>query len=151
VDRVRISASAKANEVLELSLPFIEKLEREQELAVLQDLVTVAQKTEPGIKKAVLGLNATLDAINQGRVHRLLYASGVKLAGYRCPACDVLLDHAPAEKKCPYCSKVLEGIEDMLWLASERVLTMGGRSEEIRGLEARKQLSTAGNIGAFLR
>jgi peptide chain release factor subunit 1 len=113
--------------------------------------VTVAQKTEPGSKKAVLGLNATLDAINQGRVHRLLYASGVKLAGYRCPACDVLLDHAPAERKCPYCSNLLEGIEDMLWLASERVLTMGGRSEEIRGSEASRQLSAAGKIGAFLR
>jgi len=151
VNRVRISASAKANEVFELSFPFIEKLEREQELALVEDLVTVAQKTEPGPKKAVLGLNATLDAVNQGRVHRMLYSSGVKLGGYRCPSCDVLLDQAPPERKCPYCSKLLEGIEDMPWLASERVLTMGGRSEEIRGAEAHKQLNAAGKIGAFLR
>jgi hypothetical protein len=46
---------------------------------------------------------------------------------------------------------VLEVVEDMLWLASERVLEMGGRSDEVRGAEARKQMDAAGKIGAFLR
>jgi peptide subunit release factor 1 (eRF1) len=151
VDRVRISSSARASEVLDLSFPVIEKLEREREMVMVEDLVTIAQKTEPGVKKAVLGHNATLDAVNQGRVHRLLYSSGVKLGGYRCRSCEVLLDQAPADSMCPYCSKPLELVEDMLWLASERVLEMGGRSEEIRGAEARKQLDAAGKAGAFLR
>lgn len=151
VDRLRVASSAKPNEVLELSFPSIEKLERNQELALVEDLVTMARKTEPAVKKAVLGLNATVDAINQGRVYRLLYPSGVKLGGCRCPGCEVLLDQAPADCNCPYCSKALEVVEDMLWLASERVLEMGGRSDEIRGTEARKQLDEAGKIGAFLR
>ena len=151
VDRVRISSSAKASEVLELSFPVIEKLEREQEMVMVEDLVTIARKTEPGVKKAVLGFNATLDAVNQGRVHRLLYSSGVKLGGYRCLSCEALLDQAPADNMCPYCSKPLELVDDMLWLASERVLEMGGRSEEIRGAEARKQLDAAGKAGALLR
>ena len=84
-ERVRISTSAKANEVFDLALPIIERIEREQEMTLVLDLVTIAQKTEPAAKKAVLGLNATLDAVNQGRVHRLLYPSGVKLPGHRCP------------------------------------------------------------------
>jgi peptide chain release factor subunit 1 len=151
VDRVRISASAKASEVLDLSFPFIEKLERDQEMSLVKSLVTNAQKSDPAVKKGVLGLNATLDAVNQGRVHRLLYPSGVKLGGYRCPGCDVLLDQAPGDRNCPYCSKLLEAVDDMLWLASERVLEMGGRSEEVRGAEARRQLEAAGKIGAFLR
>ncbi len=151
VDRVRISATAKANEVLDLCFPFIEKLERDQEMNLVQNLVTSARKTDPVVKKAVLGLNATLDAVNQGRVHRLLYPSGVKLGGYRCPGCDALLDQAPGDRNCPYCSKLLETVEDMLWLASERVLEMGGKSEEVRGAEARRQLDEAGKIGAFLR
>ena len=37
----------------------------------------------------------------------------------------------------------------MLWLASERVLEMGGRSEEVRGTEARKQLDAAGKDRRF--
>jgi len=151
VDRVRISAAAKANEVFELSLPFIEKLERQQELELVKDLITIAQKTEPTARKAVLGLNATLDAVNQGRVHRLLYLAGTKLGGYQCPACEVLLDQTPADGNCPYCSNRLDYVEDVLWLASERVLEMGGRTEEIRGAEAGRQFKTAGIIGAFLR
>ena len=151
VDRLKISATAKANEVFELSFPSIEKLEREQELELVQDLVTMAEKTEPAAKKAVLGLNATLDAVNQGRVHRLLYLSGARLGGYRCPACEVLLDQAPSDGNCPYCSNLLDYVEDMLWLASERVLEMGGKSDEIRGAEAGRHFETAGKIGAFLR
>jgi peptide subunit release factor 1 (eRF1) len=151
VDRVRISSTAKAHEVFELSFPLIERLEREQELVLVQDIATIAQKAESPAKKAVLGLNATLDAVNQGRVYRLIFPSGVKLNGYRCLSCDVLLDQAPAERKCPYCSSSLDAVDDVLWLASERVLTMGGKSDEIRGAEARKQLKAAGNIGAFLR
>lgn len=151
VDRLRMSASSKTQEVLDLSFPLIERLEREQEMTLVQNLVTSAQKTDPAVKKGVLGLNATLDAVNQGRVHRLLYISGEKLGGHRCPGCDVLMDQAPGDRSCPYCSKNLEPVEDMLWLASERVLEMGGRTEEIRGSEARRQLHAAGKIGAFLR
>lgn len=151
VDRVRISAAAKTNEVFELALPFIERLERSQELELVQDLVTMAEKTESTARKAVLGLNASLDAVNQGRVHRLLYLSGARLGGYRCPACEVLLDQAPSDGNCPYCSHLLQFVEDMLWVASERVLEMGGKSDEIRGAEAGGHLETAGKIGAFLR
>lgn len=149
--RIRVSSVTRPAEVLELSFPVIERIEREQELALVQDLITTAQKTESTAKKTVLGLNATLDAVNQGRVFRLLYPSGLTLAGYRCSACDVLLDHAPANHICPYCSGALEKIADVTWLASERVLEMGGKHDEIRGSEALKLLQAAGPIGAFLR
>jgi len=150
VDRLRMSVSGKEKEVLDVSFPTIERIEREREKVVVQDLVTMARKGKPGTEKAVLGFNGSLDAINQGRVHRLIHSSGFKMLGFQCMSCDVLLDHAPSDGKCPYCSKPLDAVEDMVWLASERVLNMGGSVDEIRSVDVRSELDAAGSIGAFL-
>lgn len=149
--RVRISVTAKESEVLDLVLPIIEKVEQERELATVNDLVTIAQKTKPTLQKAVLGLNATLDAVNQGRVLQIVYPGGLKQNGYHCGSCGVLLDQCPGDQKCPYCSNPLEVAEDIVWLASERVLEMGGRADEVKGEAALKELEAWGKIGAFLR
>lgn len=151
VERIRMAVTARANDVLELALPVIERMERGQEQTLVDDLITIGRKSKPTVEKAVLGISATLDAVNQGRVYRLVYPCACKSAGCQCSGCDVLLDHAPGDGKCPYCSTVLDEVEDLIWYASERVLSLGGRTEEIRGAEARAKLESAGLIGAFLR
>lgn len=151
VERLRMSMGAKAGEILEAVLPIIERIERAQEQAMIEDLVTIAQKTKPTLQKAVLGLNATLDAVNQGRVFKLVYPSGFKMKGYHCTACGVIIDQCTADCQCPYCSQRLEEAQDIVWLASERVLEMGGKIEEIKGGEACAVLHGAGATGAFLR
>ncbi|GLI33253.1 baeRF10 domain-containing protein [Desulforhabdus amnigena] len=151
VDRIRVSVTAKSNEVFDAAFPLIEQLEKEQEASLVQDLITTAHKSKATGVKAVLGFDATLDAINQGRVYRLVYPNGLRMNGYHCAGCDVLLDHSPSDKLCPYCSKPLTEIEDVIWPASERALDMGGRIEEIRSAEAVALLNGAGQIGAYLR
>ncbi|NLI81105.1 MAG: hypothetical protein GX443_05375 [Deltaproteobacteria bacterium] len=151
VERVRMALGAKPNEVLDLVLPIIERMEKSRELAVIDDLVTIARKANPTLQKAVVGLNPTLDAVNQGRVYRLAYCSGLKTNGFHCTSCGVLLDQCTADCKCPYCSQPLRATEDLMWLASERVLEMGGKIDEIKGEEACAKLNGGGGIGAFLR
>ncbi len=150
-DRVRMPATAKPAEVLELALPVIEQLQAQRENEIVKDLVTISQKAGPVAEKAVLGMSATLDAINQDRVYRFIYPGDTRLAGYRCPSCDVLLDHSTSDGKCPYCTVALDSIEDVVWIASEKVLNKGGTIEEIRNDEARMRLIAAGRVGAYLR
>jgi peptide subunit release factor 1 (eRF1) len=151
VDRVRMAVTARAGEVLQMAMPVIERIAREQERDLVNDLVTIARKSNPTVEKASLGVDAVMDAVNQGRVHRLIYASGLDLGGYHCAGCEVLLDQCPPDCRCPYCSSPLEEIEDLLWYVTEKVLNTGGRSEEIRDAEARAMLESHGGIGAFLR
>jgi peptide subunit release factor 1 (eRF1) len=146
-----MAVTAKGSEVLQMAMPVIDRIARGQERALVNDLATIAQKSNPTVEKAVLGVDAVMDAVNQGRVHRLIYAGGLAIKGYQCAGCEVLLDHCPADCKCPYCSNPLEETEDLLWFATERVLNTGGRSEEIRDPEARSLLESHGGIGAFLR
>lgn len=150
VGRLRLPISAKPDEVLEAALPVIQELEEQESLLLVEDLVTVARKTE-NAPKAVTGLNASLNAVNQGRVFQLVILPEHRVPGFHCPGCSVLLDHAPPEGACPYCSKPLEPTDDIIWLASERVLSMGGKVEEAHGDEARAALQSAGGIGAYLR
>jgi len=150
VDRLRMPANARAKEVFELAQPAIKKIEREQESRIVEDLITSASKAKTP-DRAVLGFSATLDAVNQGRAYRLIYASGLTVAGYRCRSCEALLDHAPEDTNCPYCSRQLEQRDDLVWLTLERVLNMAGSIEEIRSEDVCAQLNAAGRIGAFLR
>ena len=151
MDSVRIAITAKASEVLQISTPVLEKIEHQRERELVSDLITVAQKTQSKQEKAVLGFDATLDAVNQARVYRLVYPTGQRIAGYQCPSCDVLMDQGPENKKCPYCSQLLDEVDDLSWQASERVLAIGGKLEEISDSEARSKLEAAGKIGAYLR
>lgn len=151
MDNVRIAITAKASEVLQISTPVLEKIEHQRERELVSDLITIAQKTQSKQEKAVLGFDATLDAVNQARVYRLVYPTGQRIAGYQCPSCDVLMDQGPENKKCPYCSQLLDEVDDLSWLASERVLGIGGKLEEISDSEARSKLEAAGKIGAYLR
>lgn len=151
VGTARMPINAKTQEVLEISRPLVENLERTLERQLVDDLVTIARKPQPKLEKAVAGLEATLDAINQARVYRLVCPAGRKVAGCECPSCDILLDHPPLNGQCPYCSSALLGVEDIIWLASERVLALGGKVEEIHDHEACAALEAIGKVGAYLR
>jgi peptide chain release factor subunit 1 len=151
VNTVRMPITAKGNEVLEICWPQVEAIERQRERELVDDLVTVAHKAQPKLEKAVVGLDATLNAVNQARVYRLIYPAGRTASGCECPTCAVLLDHPPKDGKCPYCSGALEEVDDVIWLAAERVLAMGGKAEEIHDVEACSKLESIGRIGAYLR
>ncbi|MEJ5299578.1 MAG: hypothetical protein WHS38_01155 [Thermodesulforhabdaceae bacterium] len=151
VARLRMSTKAKSEEVLEVVLPVVEERERATELRIVTDLITTANKISPSSDKAAIGVNPTLDVINQGRAYLLVYPTGTQLKGYFCPKCEVLLDHPPEGGKCPYCSQSLEAVDDLIWFASEKVLASGGKIEEVRSEDACKQLLANGIIGAFLR
>lgn len=151
VARLRMSTKAKTDEVLETILPVVEERERASELRIVTDLITTANKLGPAGDKAVIGVNPTLDVINQGRAYLLIYPSGIQIKGYFCPKCEVLLDHPPEENRCPYCSETLEVTDDLVWIASEKVLASGGKIEEVKSEDASRQLLSHGIIGAFLR
>jgi peptide chain release factor subunit 1 len=151
VGTVRSGINARPTEVLQISMPLVETIERQREQQLVDDLVTITHKPQPKLEKAVAGLAATLDAINQARVYRLVCPAGRKTTGCECPSCEILLDHRPQDGNCPYCSGSLVDVDDVVWLASERVLSMGGKVEEIRDQDACAKLEAIGKVGAYLR
>jgi peptide chain release factor subunit 1 len=120
-----------------------EQAEQEDEAKLVESMITAAMKGE----RAVLGVSATLGAIQEGRVHRMVIARDFRLEGKECGSCHVLV--SDGDEKCAFCGSKLEAAPDLINRASHRVLDMGGKVQLVSG-EAAAKLAKAG-IGAVLR
>ena len=136
--------TASREDVMAAVTPAVQKFERSREEALLSKISELAD----GGGHAVLGLDATLAAVGDGRVHELAVAEGVSAAGRECPDCG----HLDAESldSCPRCSASLDRVDDIIERATEKVYAQGGRVEVMFGA-AREGLIARGGLGALLR
>jgi peptide subunit release factor 1 (eRF1) len=119
--------------------------EQESKLKLIESLVTAVNKGD----RATLGAADTIQAINEARVWRLLFIKNFSMTGHHCPACGALYLETRSQG-CLYCGTLLEPVSNVIGLALERTMTLGGGVEEVHGPAAEK-LAETGSIGAFLR
>jgi peptide subunit release factor 1 (eRF1) len=145
VGTISLPVTASASEVLAEVLRIEEQVERQAEHRLVESLLTAAGKGD----RAVVGPTATLEALHEGRVWRLVYVGDHALAGSVCAQCGALF-WEPQRETCWYCGGTLETAPDFLNRVLERTLALGGSVEEVRG-PAAERLKAAGGVGAFLR
>jgi peptide subunit release factor 1 (eRF1) len=143
VRSIALPTHASLSEVLEKTLAIEQEVEREHEQYLVDTLLS--SSGEAG--GAVTGIEATLEALNQGRVWELLYADGFSEAGYKCPHCSTLFSEE--QTTCSYCGNALQPT-NLLEKATEHTLNLSGKVEFVKG-KAREQLQQDQGIGAFLR
>ena len=127
-------------EVLAKALAIGAEAERRREDRLLEELKTLAAKGGP----AVLGLDETLGAVHEKRVHILIHEEGFTAPGYRCTGCGFLT--VQELDTCPFCGSPFEAVPDAVELAVRRTIEDGGEIEVIP-----RDLSEIGHIGALLR
>ncbi len=137
-----ISMTASHAEVMERAMEIGKRTEEEREQKLLQTVITGAAKKRGG----VTGLDATLKAIHEGRIQRLLIANGYRAPGFQCTGCGFIT--AKALTQCNFCNSKFEKITDAVELAVRKVLLDGG---EVDVLHENQTLSKHGNIGGLLR
>ncbi len=142
---ISVPVTASASDVLAEVLRLEEQVERQAEQQLVESLLTAAGKGD----RAVIGPTATLEALHEGRVWRLLYVGNHILTGSACAQCGALF-WEPQRETCWYCGGKLEPAPDFLNRVLERALALGGSVEEVRG-PAAERLKAAGGLGAFLR
>jgi peptide subunit release factor 1 (eRF1) len=98
-------------------------------------------------ERAVLGVPETLNAIEEGRVYKMVIARDFRVAGKECSSCHVLVSNG--DEKCAFCGSRLEAAPDLINRASRRVIDKGGKVQLISG-DAAAKLGEAG-VGAVLR
>ena len=147
-DRLIASVScpptATRDEVMAAAAPAIQDFERNEEESLLSKISGLADAGG----HAVLGMDATLGAVGDGRVHELAVADGVSATGRECLKCG----HLDAKRldACPRCGASLDPVDDIIERATERVYAQGGRVEVMFG-DARESLIARGGLGALLR
>jgi hypothetical protein len=127
VEVLPIPVTASPDDILARASDVQIRLERAEELEVVREILKEVRKGG----RAVAGLSATVEAINEGRVWKLVYLQGLKLDGGVCNTCNMLFD--PADDRCPVCSKKVEREPHMVDRMARTVLERGGHVEIVDG------------------
>jgi peptide subunit release factor 1 (eRF1) len=138
---VDIGVDRLTSEVQAISM----RAELEDELKIVESLITAASKGD----RAVLGLSETLEAVNEGRVYRLVVNTDFRAQGTQCSFCGVLMSGEPAAR-CSFCDGTLEAAPDLINRASHKVIEQAGRVQLV-SVAAAAKLATVGSVGAVLR
>ena len=91
----------------------------------------------------------TLEAVNQGRVYRLVVTKNYRAEGKQCSSCGVLL-LTDLAARCSFCDGSLTAAPDLINRASHKVIEQAGKVQLVSGAAAEK-LAAAGSVGAILR
>lgn len=137
-----MSMTAGAHEVQEKAMQIAHQAEERRKTTLVSDLITTAAKGAAG----VLGLDGTLSAVHEGRVHTLVLTEGFRAPGYQCAGCGYLTTHPP--EKCIFCSSEFQQIDDAAELAVRRALQSNA---DVEFIHSSTELQKAGSIGALLR
>jgi hypothetical protein len=144
VGSVSLPVHSTLEQILEATLKIEQKVEQEAEVRLVEDLVVSASKGP----RAVTGLAATLLALNNGEVWKLVYAQDSNVPGKRCALCDRL--YGMDRFSCGHCNKPLQPVDDLIELMVERLAKTGRRVEQVCG-DASQHLMQVDGIGAFLQ
>ncbi len=135
----------KAPELLARTLEIAERVEREAESRLLDELFELAGAGGRG----VCGVSPTLDALFSAAVQTLVVADGVRLSGAECTNCGRLAVGDAAE--CSLCQGAMRQVGDLVEWAVERTLQQGGVVEVVHGDPATRLREAGEGLGALLR
>jgi peptide chain release factor subunit 1 len=132
------------DEVLEQARELLREDERRSERRLVEQLVNAAESGGRG----VVGIDETVRAVLEGRVHVLVVAEGITKEGTACQNCDYFA--AGHFERCPACGEEAETMPDIVERAVEGTYLTGAHVETVFG-EAREWLLAQGGLGAVLR
>jgi peptide chain release factor subunit 1 len=136
-----MSMTASHQEVRERAMELGMQAEVEREKRLVERLITQSAKQSG----AVVGLEATLEMVNQGRVQTLVVSEGFRKNAFRCKSTGWLT--TKPEETCSGENDV-EKIYDVVDLIINQVMRNGG---EVDAIMNTAELDKFGSIGALLR
>jgi peptide chain release factor subunit 1 len=140
VGTVHLPLFAGDDEVLQAALHAAAEAEHHAEFAAVDELIGAQAGG-----RAVLGLDATLTALNDRRARRVLLSEPFEHAGGSCPTCDALVIDT---ERCPICHATVHGLANLREPILRAALAQGAGVEVISG-EAAERLAEYGGVGAW--
>ena len=139
--RVPVAVGSALPDIRTAVLDIEQDVDRRREAALVARLRDAAGRGGRG----VAGLAATLDALNERRVERLLVSEGYEEEGWRCRTSGTLAAVGPMS---PITGERMDRVDDVVEDAIELALVTGCRVDICR---SNADLDVLGRIGALLR
>ncbi len=136
-----MSMTASQNDVRNRALQLGMEVETEREKRLVERLITLAAKGS----NAVIGLEDTLNAVNQGRIQTLVVSDGYRKNAFRCKGTGWLT--TKPEEACNG-EEDTEKVYDVVDFVVNEVMRSGGEVDVVMNCE---ELDKSGCIGALLR
>jgi peptide chain release factor subunit 1 len=136
-----IPIDANPNDILQKTVEIGKKSEIDHENYIVDELLSKGRQNAG----AVLGLDATLSAVNERRVKILILDSAYHKSAFLCSECGLL---STTGDHCSGCSGAMQRLPDASDHAVSAVLRSGGEAVIV---QANPKLVKAGSIGALLR
>jgi len=139
---INVDVTSNTDEILKAA----RKIEAEKEDERSKEIARALLGATGTQKLAVTGLEATVKALKEGRVHTLVLEDNGRVAGCLCGDCgdvDIL-----SADKCPLCVKPLSRVEDV----SEHLAVLAvERDAEVKYVRPGSGIEKQGSVGALLR
>jgi len=142
IDTFQAEMFANSKEILEKVEPILKAFGKKEENNTIDSLLTKSMKNE----NAVLGIENVLNALQEGRIMKLVLLKDYRQAGLACGQCGYLTVQKIAS--CPYCKGKTENVQYIADFAAQKAVEQGAFVEVISDNEKFRE---AGGIGAFLR
>ncbi len=134
--------TANSREIMDKAEPLVHQFEKKKETEDIDALLTSAMKKE----NAVLGIENVMNALQEGRVMKLIVLEDFQQAGLSCRQCNYL--SVQNISSCPFCNGELQTEKYIVDLIAQKAVEQGAFVEVA---SENATLREAGNIGAFLR
>ena len=142
VGEMALDMTADEAEVRDKTMRIIRDQIQAEESALVERLITAAAKAGAG----VIGLEDTLTALQEDRVHTFVVSEGYEAHGFRCTNCGYL--GAQETEACPYCNSEIRPHEHVIDAAIRTAIEKG---VAVKSVAHNEQLDKAGKVGAILR
>ena len=109
--------SANTKEILEKAEPIVRLFERKEEEKTIDDLLTRAMKNE----NAVIGIDDVLNALQEGRLRKLIFLKDYNKSGLTCKNCGFMTTQDILN--CPYCKGKTRQVNYIVDLIAQRRLS----------------------------
>ena len=140
-----IDIDATPDEIRKKVTDLIEAANREEQIKLVDSVAQAAKKRTP---RGALGLDDTLNALEEKRVLTLVFSEDFRADGFQCENCGHL--SAVELKACPMCGHALVRIPHVIDLAIRKAMEMDSTVIAAHG-DASARLKRFGGVGALFR
>jgi len=141
VGQISVRIDAQTTEVIEKA----EEIREQVESRHIDELVQQIQEFAGAHGRGAYGLEKTLEALNEQKIHILLLQQGLVHQGSECPNCGMLF--TDQQGSCLACNEPTRAVDDVIDLAVQKALELGSTVEVATESE---KLQPIESIGAIL-
>ena len=123
IGHIHVRLDAPLSEVVERAAAVRE----EAEAKLIDNLIQQIQEYAGAGGRGTIGLSATIEALNEQKVHILLVQEGFEEPGAECPHCGLLI--AERRDTCPACNEPAKPVENIVDSAIQKAFELGSNVE----------------------